>query len=327
MGIDGLAYKRRYGYRRARFETPMNTAVVAIIAAAIGLPIGSFLNVVIWRVPRNASVVRPPSHCPGCDQPIKPYDNIPVVSWILLRGKCRRCSTRISGRYPFIEAATAASFAAIGARFGQSIVVVPLLVLTAALIALCAIDIEHLLLPNRVVYPTGFMVVPLFALSAAVDDQWNAFGRAALGGLVAFAVFYAIWFAAPKAMGFGDVRLSFILGFAAAYFGWSTLGYALFLPFLLGSVGGIAIAAPIVLIPMTVGGALGYASGRAVMRSYQGVEPVDVTQARLVVATVFAVMLGSLVYLVLAAMKRVERGRHIPFGPYLAAGAIIAICI
>jgi prepilin signal peptidase PulO-like enzyme (type II secretory pathway) len=206
-------------------------------------------------------------------------------------------------------------------------VVVPLLVLTAALVALCAIDVEHLLLPNRVVYPTGFIVVPLFALSSAVDDEWTSLGRAAIGGVVAFAVFYAIWFAAPKAMGFGDVRLSFILGFASAYFGWSTLGLALFLPFLLGSVGGIAIAAPIVLAPMTLGAVVGYLNGVSVMRSYQGEEPLHPTQARLVIAAVFAVMLGSVVYLVLSAMRRVERGRHIPFGPYLAAGAMIAIFV
>ncbi len=303
----------------------MNSTAVALVCALLGLPVGSFLNVVIWRIPRKESVVRPPSHCPGCDQPIAPIDNIPVVSWLLLRGKCRRCATRISYRYPLIEASTAGAFALVGARFGESIVVIPLLVLTAALIALCAIDIEHLLLPNRIVYPTGFMVLPLFALSAAVDNQWNSLGRAALGGVIAFSVFYAIWFAAPKAMGFGDVRLSLILGFGAAYFGWSTLGYALFLPFLLGSVGGIAIAAPIVLVPMTFGGVLGYLNGVAVMRSYQGVEPTNATQARLAVATVFAVMLGSLVYLLLAAAKRVERGRHIPFGPYLAAGAMTAI--
>ncbi len=303
----------------------MNAGIVAVISALFGLPIGSFLNVVIWRIPLEESVVQPASHCPGCDQPIKPYDNIPVVSWLLLRGKCRNCHTNINIRYPLVEAFTAIAFAVVGARFADSIVVVALLVLTASLIALCAIDIEHFLLPNRIVYPTGFMVVPLFGLAAAVDHQWSSLGRAALGGLIAFAGFYAIWFAAPKAMGFGDVRLSFILGFAAAYFGWGVLGMSLFLPFLLGSIGGIALAAPIVLIPMAAGAAVGYANGAGVMEKYQGQAPTNPTAARVMVAVVFGVLAGSVVYLVLSALKRVERGRHIPFGPYLAAGSLIAI--
>ncbi len=224
-----------------------------------------------------------------------------------------------------VELLTGVLFAVMGARFAGSIVVLGVLALTAALIALCAIDVEHLLLPNRVVYPTGFIVIPLFALAAAFDQQWSSFGRAALGGVISFAVFYLIWFLAPQAMGFGDVRLSMILGFVTAYFGWSTLGLALLLPFILGSVGGIALAAPIVLVPMVAGAAVGYAQGTTVMERYQGGPPAHPVQARIAVATVFGVMIASVVYLVLAALRRVERGRHIPFGPYLAAGALIAM--
>src|SRR3954449_405390 len=92
--------------------------MLVALAAVLGLIVGSFLNVVVWRVPRGESVVRPPSHCPGCDTPIAPRDNIPVLSWLLLRGRCRSCGTRISVRYPFVELLTAGLFAGLAAYFG-----------------------------------------------------------------------------------------------------------------------------------------------------------------------------------------------------------------
>ena len=85
-------------------------AALAVICGVLGLAIGSFLNVVIWRVPRRESVVSPPSHCPSCDQPISPRDNVPLFSWLVLRGKCRHCGTGISARYPLVETLTAALF-------------------------------------------------------------------------------------------------------------------------------------------------------------------------------------------------------------------------
>ncbi len=306
----------------------MNAGIAAAISGVFGLAVGSFLNVVIWRVPRKQSVVRPPSHCPSCDTPISPRDNVPLLSWLLLRGRCRYCGTHISGRYPLVELFTGAMFAVVGARFSSDGVVFAMLVLTASLIALSAIDLEHMLLPNRIIYPTVAIGLPLFVLGAALEHDWTALGRAAAGALIAFVVFYVIWFAAPRAMGYGDVRLAALLGFAAAYLGWPVLGLALFLPFVLGSVGGIAIAAPIVLFPMAIGGALGYATGVSVVSRLSGGATVaDPTQARIIVALGAAILLGSVVYLALAAMRRVERGRHIPFGPYLAAGALLAILI
>src|SRR5262252_10045892 len=95
-------------------------SMVAVICGVFGLVIGSFLNVVIWRVPRDESIVSPPSHCPSCDTPISPRDNIPVVSWLLLRGKCRHCGVHISFRYPFIELLTGVLFAGVGAVFYDS---------------------------------------------------------------------------------------------------------------------------------------------------------------------------------------------------------------
>ena len=96
------------------------TALVAAICGVYGLVIGSFLNVVIWRVPRHESIVRPPSHCPSCDAPIANRDNIPVFSWLVLRGRCRHCGTRISFRYPFVELLTGVLFAAVGIVFHDS---------------------------------------------------------------------------------------------------------------------------------------------------------------------------------------------------------------
>src|SRR5207247_10579747 len=96
------------------------TALIAVISGVYGLVIGSFLNVVIWRVPRHESLVTPGSHCPECDTPIAPRDNIPLVSWALLRGRCRHCRAPISGRYPLIELATAVLFAAVGPRLARS---------------------------------------------------------------------------------------------------------------------------------------------------------------------------------------------------------------
>src|SRR5919204_4252751 len=117
------------------------TAFVAVVSGIFELVIGSFLNVVIWRVPRKESVIAPRSKCPQCDTPIAPRDNVPLFSWLLLHGKCRHCGTAISVRYPLVELATGALFAAIGARFSDSWALPAYLVLTAALLAISVIDL------------------------------------------------------------------------------------------------------------------------------------------------------------------------------------------
>jgi leader peptidase (prepilin peptidase) / N-methyltransferase len=240
------------------------TLLVAAISGLYGLVIGSFLNVVIWRVPRHESIVRPPSHCPSCDAKIANRDNIPVVSWLLLRGRCRNCGTAISARYPLIELLTGVLFAAVGARFWDSWALPAYLVLTAALIALSFIDLEHFILPNRILYPTDVAVMVLLAGASALEHDWGAFGRAAIAGVAAFAVFYTIHFVSPRGMGFGDVRLSFLLGFSLGWLGWGEVLGGLFTGFLYGAVVGV----------------------------------------------------------LLIALKVRERKQRIPFGPFLAAGAM-----
>jgi leader peptidase (prepilin peptidase)/N-methyltransferase len=219
------------------------TALIAAICGLFGLIVGSFLNVVIWRVPRQESVVTPPSHCPGCDTPIAPYDNIPVLSWLVLRGRCRHCGTSISARYPLIELLTAALFVAVGARFADSWVLPAYLVLTAGLIAISVIDLEHFLIPNRVLYPTGFISGALLVVGSGLEDEWGALGRAVLGALCAFAFFFALHVIVPRGMGFGDVRLSFLLGLFLGWLGWAELFGGLFMGFLLGAIVGGALIA------------------------------------------------------------------------------------
>ncbi len=219
------------------------TALVAAISGVYGLVIGSFLNVVIWRVPRKESIVKPPSHCPVCDVKIANRDNVPVISWLLLRGRCRNCGTAISVRYPFVELLTAVLFAAVGARFAHSWALPAYLVLAGALVALSAIDLEHYILPNRILYPTDAAVLVLLAAASAGEHDWGAFGRGVIAGAIAFAVFFVIHIVSPKGMGFGDVRLSFLLGLGLGWLGWGEVAGGLFAGFLYGAVVGVALIA------------------------------------------------------------------------------------
>ena len=219
------------------------TALVAAISGVYGLVIGSFLNVVIWRVPRHDSIVKPPSHCPVCEAKIANRDNIPVVSWLLLRGRCRSCAAPISVRYPFVELLTGVLFAAVGARFAHSWALPAYLVLAGALVALSAIDLEHFLLPNRILYPADGAVIVLLALASAGEHDWGAFVRAGVAGAIAFAVFFTIHIVSPRGMGFGDVRLSFLLGLSLGWLGWGEVAGGLFAGFLYGAVVGVALIA------------------------------------------------------------------------------------
>lgn len=217
------------------------TALVVVGSAVLGLVVGSFLNVVIHRVPAGESVVRPRSRCPHCGTQLTGRDNVPVLSWLLLRGRCRSCGTAISARYPLVELLTAALFAAVALRFPDDAELPAFLVLTAGLIALSAVDFERFLLPNRIVYPTLGLTSGLLVVAAAVDGDWRSLRDAAVGGALGFSLLFVIHLVSPKGMGFGDVRLAGLLGVAL---GWLSVGHVfvgLFLGFLLASVLGVGL--------------------------------------------------------------------------------------
>ncbi|HZQ26255.1 MAG TPA: prepilin peptidase [Acidimicrobiales bacterium] len=217
------------------------TGLLVVACALVGLAVGSFLNVVIWRVPREESVVRPRSHCPACGAQLAERDNIPVVSWLLLRGRCRSCGQRISARYPLVELLAAVVFVATAVRFGADWVLPAYLVFFAGLVALSAIDLDLHRLPNRVLYPTLFATAPLLVLASAAAHRWGNLARAAEGGVLCFAILLAIHLAAPRGMGFGDVRLAGLIGMATGWLGVGHSLLALFAAFLFSAVIGIAL--------------------------------------------------------------------------------------
>ena len=208
------------------------TAVLAVTAATVGLAVGSFLNVVVWRVPRKESVARPRSHCPSCGTPLANRDNVPVASWVLLRGRCRTCQTRISARYPLVELSCAVLFAATAVRFGLTFALPGYLALAAGLVALSAIDFEHKLLPNKVVYPTGYTVGVLLVLAALAEAEPRRIVWALAGAAGSFGVFFLLHLLSPGGMAFGDVRLSFVLGMAVGWLGLDLVPLFLFVAFL-----------------------------------------------------------------------------------------------
>src|SRR5437879_5667724 len=198
------------------------TAVVAVACGVLGLAVGSFLNVVVYRVPRKESVVRPRSHCPKCGTQLADKDNVPVVSWLALRGRCRTCGEPSSVRYPLVELATGGLFVAAGLRFGADWALPAFLVFFASLLAVSLIDLEHYIIPNRIVYPTLFAGVALLFLAAAADGNWKALERSVIGAAGFWGVLLVVHLVSPRGMGFGDVRLAAVLGL---FLGWLGLRY------------------------------------------------------------------------------------------------------
>jgi leader peptidase (prepilin peptidase)/N-methyltransferase len=202
----------------------------------LGLVFGSFGNVVIHRVPEGESVVSPPSACPGCGQPISPRDNIPVVSWLLLRGRCRGCGEPISPRYPIVELASGVLFVAMALRFGLDWVLPGYLLLVWALLCLSLIDAATRRLPNAITLKLAPALVVLIGGGALLNGEPEAAVRAALGGLAAFLALLLLALIYPPGMGFGDVKLAPSLGVALGYLGWGHVILGIFGGFLLGGV-------------------------------------------------------------------------------------------
>ena len=212
-------------------------------AFLFGAAIGSFLNVVIYRVPAGLSVVHPPSRCPVCEQEISHRDNIPILSWLLLRGKCRGCGTAITPRYLVVEALTGVLFVLMLLRFGLSWSLPAYLYLVSVGVALAFIDFDTKRLPDVLTLPSYAVALVLLLLPAILDGDWSSYLRAALGGLALGAFYFVIWFIRPGAMGFGDVKLAGVLGIYLGWLSWGAVALGGFLGFLLGGVGGVALMA------------------------------------------------------------------------------------
>jgi leader peptidase (prepilin peptidase)/N-methyltransferase len=222
------------------------TAVLIVVCSIAGLVLGWAMDPVITRVPRKLPVRGPVDGL--TDEPLPPESRTRRMGVALLTG---------------------ALFGAMAARFDDSWALPAYLALTVALVALSVIDLEHYLLPNRIVYPMTLALLVLFTVAALLDDDWDALGRGVVGGLIAFAVFFVLHLVSPRSMGFGDVKLSFGLGLALGWLGWGELLLGLFLGFLYGAVIGIA----------------------------------------------------------LMIVRRRNRKQAIPFGPFMAAGALTAILV
>jgi leader peptidase (prepilin peptidase)/N-methyltransferase len=237
--------------------------LAAALVAGLGAIIGSFLNVVVHRLPREESIVFPNSRCPSCATAIKAYDNIPVISWVILRGRCRSCKAPISARYPAVELLTALLYGLVFLRDGLTFALPFDLIFVTMLVALVFIDAEHMLLPNAITYPgmvfavLARLAIPFLTGEPHFDDLgasllgvfpgWPVWAvslaGAALGALAGGGSLWLIGFVWERlrgieAMGLGDVKMMLMVG---AYLGWRLTVLTLFLGVLSGSITGIVL--------------------------------------------------------------------------------------
>jgi leader peptidase (prepilin peptidase)/N-methyltransferase len=220
--------------------------VLLLYVAVLGLLLGSFGNVVIYRVPLQLSLIKPPSQCPGCAHPIRYRENIPVASWLVLRGRCAHCGERISARYPLVELATSVLFVAITLRLDALglLPALPAYLYFAGIgIVLSLIDIDSHRLPNVIVLPSYGVLLALMVGATAWQGEWVGLRNTVVGALALFACYLAIATAYPAGMGFGDVKLSGLIGGVLGYLSWGTLVVGAFAGFLLGAVVGVAMMA------------------------------------------------------------------------------------
>jgi leader peptidase (prepilin peptidase)/N-methyltransferase len=212
---------------------------LAVLVGLLGLVGGSFLNVVAHRVPLGRSVVRPRSACPACGHEVRARDNVPVLSWLLLRGRCRDCQEPISPRYPLVELGTGVLFLLTFLVLEQRnlLGVLPAALYLAAIsIALAAIDLDTRRLPNAIVLPSYPVLALLLVLASALEADWWALARAGMGGAALWLLYFLVMLAKPGGMGFGDVKLAGLLGAALGWFGWGSLVVGAFSAFLLGGL-------------------------------------------------------------------------------------------
>ncbi len=217
--------------------------LVVLGCLLLGLVFGSFGNVVIARLPDGRSLVYPPSTCPRCDTPIRPYDNVPVVSWLLLRGRCRACAAPIGVEYPLVELGGGLLFAAIGWRIGLTWALPGFLLFGWTLLVVAVIDLHTRRIPNRLTYPLTPALLVLLSIAAALEGAPGSAVRALLGGLASFALLLVLALINPRGMGMGDVKLAAFIGIGLGYLGWGHVWLGLFAGFLGGGVvAGVLVA-------------------------------------------------------------------------------------
>ena len=221
---------------------------MAILLGILGLFIGSFLNVVIYRVPRKLSIISPPSSCTKCKTPIKRRDNIPIVSWIVLRGKCRDCGLRISIRYPLVEFGTAYFFTLVGLKFSQpsmnlseAFLLLAFLYLAAISITLTLIDLDTHTLPNWIVLPSYIAGAVFLGIASIASGSFSPLLRGLLGASAMWITYLVIALSYPGGMGFGDVKVAGVIGLFLGYLGWSVLITGAIAAFVLGAIFAIVL--------------------------------------------------------------------------------------
>ncbi len=210
-----------------------NLAFLLPVVALFGLVVGSFMNVVICRLPKGESVSHPPSHCPKCKHRIRWYENIPILSYVALRGKCRGCKAPISIEYPLVEAANALLWTALAWRFGMSPELPVYLLLASSLLTMSVIDLHHQILPDRITLPG--IVVGLVASATLLP---SGFFPSLIGVLAGGGLFFAIAVLSRGGMGGGDIKLIAMIG---AFLGWQAVLLTTFLAAVVGGMVGVAM--------------------------------------------------------------------------------------
>ncbi|HKT56257.1 MAG TPA: prepilin peptidase [Microbacterium sp.] len=228
------------------------TAVLVVFAAVFGLVIGSFLNVVAYRVPAGIPLTRE-SRCPQCDAAIRWYQNVPVFGWLALRGRCASCRARISARYPIVEAITAIAFAVVAWWMLDAAAAVTVLAFWPVLVAylyfaaisvvLTLIDLDVRRLPNSIVLPSYPVAGVLLTLACVLGAPWQNLLRAGIGMAALYAFYFVVRFISPRGMGGGDVKLAGVVGMYLGWASWAALAVGAFAAFLIGGVFGLGLIA------------------------------------------------------------------------------------
>jgi len=217
----------------------MSRTLAGLLAGLAGAMVGSFLNVVVYRVPRRLSIVSPPSACPSCGVQLKPWDNVPILSFLILRGRCRNCRARISFRYPLVEAGTAGLGVASVARFGGGEAAAFVAAGGAVLLVIALIDLDVRRVPNVIVLPATAAAALWIGILSTVKRDWTILTKSYGASAAAFGLFFVIAIVSAG-MGMGDVKLAAFIGLYAGRFGWEVSALALFMAFVLGGVAAVA---------------------------------------------------------------------------------------